>query len=249
MAFISNLRKRPVLLEDCSPDYQHSIQEKRKRQQLIAESVAAAVTLTCVSVVTIEPINQGVDGSIAGIQLTARASESVAGASKSGWESLFQDFRKPLRKGQKFLGYQVTSGFGKRRSPCPGCSNFHRGTDLATPKGVALRVPAELGGRATIRCWRDKRGGGIVADIVSQSFPEYKFQALHLSKCSSGKKKGGEIFARTGDSGTGTGPHLDLRQIHNGKYEPIAKGVVFWILQGSPPHGGIQFGDWKEKMQ
>lgn len=188
------------------------------------------------------------DTAIAGIQFTAQTTGTAVKTGKSVWDSLIPDFRKPLQEGQRFLGYKVTSGFGKRKSPCPGCSTFHRGTDLATPKGTALRVPAPRDQTATIRCWRDGKGGGLVADIKSDAFPGYTFQALHLLRCSSGQKRGGEVFARTGDSGLGTGPHVDLRQIKGKKYEPIAKGIVFWMFQGKPPKGGAHWGDWQEGM-
>ena len=34
--------------------------------------------------------------------------------------------------GDTIAGYQISSAFGPRKSPCPGCSSMHFGNDVAT---------------------------------------------------------------------------------------------------------------------
>lgn len=115
----------------------------------------------------------------------------------------------PIQPGDSIAGYPVTSGFGPRKSPCPGCSSLHNGVDLGTPTGTPLYAPGKAGSSVAVECWEDGGGGGTVANILVDG---QKFQALHLSRCSAGKYSPGEVIARTGNTGNGTGPHLDWRQ-------------------------------------
>jgi murein DD-endopeptidase MepM/ murein hydrolase activator NlpD len=100
-------------------------------------------------------------------------------------------------------GYRVSSGFGKREKPCTGCSSFHPAFDLATPVGTPLYAP----GNINVVCFWDD-GGGNVGQFEWQGMTH---QFLHLQDCVEGSRAFGDVFATTGSSGRGTGPHLDYR--------------------------------------
>lgn len=158
----------------------------------------------------------------------------------------FGDLGVPLKEGDTVNGWKVTSPFGVRVAPCKGCSSFHRGTDLAVSPGELLYVPTPPSVKAEVRCRQpgETGGGGIVAEIL---VPERGtlYQALHLSSCQSGNLTGGSVFGKTGDTGLGTGPHLDLRKVRAMSFEnvdrsgkshvPITKFETYWILTGSSP--------------
>lgn len=101
-------------------------------------------------------------------------------------------------------GFVVTSSFGPRPVPCSGCSSYHAGIDVNTPTGTPLVSPAPV----EVSCKVDGSGGGIVAEFW---YDNMKHQFLHLSDCFPGNRPIGDIFAFTGSTGVGTGPHLDYR--------------------------------------
>lgn len=138
---------------------------------------------------------------------------------------------EPVKVGMTVAGFPVTSNFGKRPPPCPGCSSDHGGVDLGTPTGTPLK---SFVAGTRVKCWWDNGGGGQVADVWIG--PEF-YQALHLSSCRNGTYGPGETFARTGATGRGTGPHLDWRQKVNGAVVQPKKGVLEATLTGTPPAG------------
>ncbi|MEM6434511.1 MAG: M23 family metallopeptidase [Cyanobacteria bacterium P01_D01_bin.115] len=136
------------------------------------------------------------------------------------------DYR-PVEKGDTIAGYPVTSGFGPRPSPCHGCSSDHGGVDLGTPTGTPLHAAV----KAKVTCFWDDGGGGLVADIW---YGPENYRALHLDKCDQGTYAPGEVFAKTGNTGNGTGEHLDWRQQVDGQWVKPTKGVLEATLSGSP---------------
>ena len=152
------------------------------------------------------------------IQLTRPAREQLA--------ELMVD-TAPVEPGDTVAGYAVTSGFGPRVSPCPGCSSNHGGVDLATPVGTPLHAPQAV----EVSCFWDSGGGGLVADIW---LGVENYKALHLDTCEDGTYAAGEVFATTGNTGNGTGPHLDWRQKVNGEWVKPTKGVLESALSGQP---------------
>lgn len=107
----------------------------------------------------------------------------------------------PIAVGDTIAGYRVTSGYGARPRPCPGCSSYHPGIDVGTPTGTPLYAPGDV----TVQC---------KADAASGNYAEFDYQGmlhqwLHLATCTPGQKRFGETFATTGSTGVGTGPHLD----------------------------------------
>ena len=165
----------------------------------------------------------------------------------------FGDLGHAPRVGDKVNGYTVTSAFGNRKSPCAGCSSFHKGVDFGTPVGVRVYAPFDqtIGESVVIQCRSQEQtgGGGLVAElIVTRTDSVVFYQALHLSQCGEGKGKKTAI-AMTGQSGLGTGAHLDLRKAKlpagttefsqidrkSLEFEAISTYESWWILAGSPP--------------
>ena len=113
-----------------------------------------------------------------------------------------------LKPGNKVGRFTVTSGVGLRKSPGGKGSTDHQGVDLDTPIGTRVYAPRNT----TVKCLQSTRGG------KGASFKGVRGQVTlwHLSRCSNGNKKAGELIALTGNSGTATtGPHLHV-EIHLG---------------------------------
>ena len=142
--------------------------------------------------------------------------------------------QEPIAEGQRVAGYLVTSGMGDRIHPIDKTMQPHNGVDLATGIGTPLYAPAVGKDKVTVRCWQDSLGGGTVAEISSQSIPEYRFKALHLSDCDEGTFRAGEPFAATGATGKVDGPHLHWAQLpaHADTYLPPTTGYAQWVLSG-----------------
>ena len=131
-----------------------------------------------------------------------------------------------LQEGDKVAGYKVTSTYQPARMhPVYGEQLPHYGVDIATPIGTRVKVSK----KSTVTCWWDSEGGGEVATVRIIDGEIYNF--LHLSSCVSGTYRQGETFARTGESGVGTGPHLDVRR--GDKMEPMREDVEPF-LTGKP---------------
>ena len=131
-----------------------------------------------------------------------------------------------LSEGDTVAGYEVSSAYDLQRiHPVKGMVEPHYGVDLATPIGTKLLAPEQV----DVVCWWDSQGGGEVATVRMSDGKVLKL--LHLSSCVSGTFEPGTTFARTGDSGTGTGEHLDVRRAD--KTEPT-KEEIEPLLTGKP---------------
>ena len=131
----------------------------------------------------------------------------------------------PMPVGSTVAGYRVTSGYGARPRPCPGCSSYHPAIDVATPKGTPLYAP----GNVEVTC---------KSDLASGNYAEFDYQGmthqwLHLHTCTPGPKSFGEQFAATGSTGVGTGPHLDYRVRQGGQRVYPPKEVLVAALDPS----------------
>lgn len=110
-----------------------------------------------------------------------------------------------VEKGMSIEGFEVTSDFGDRPSPTPGASTFHKGVDLATSIGTPMYAIGEV----NITCQEQNPGAGIYALV---DYRDKNLVLMHLSECKTGNYFKGQIFAKTGNTGTGTGPHLHFEQ-------------------------------------
>jgi murein DD-endopeptidase MepM/ murein hydrolase activator NlpD len=129
----------------------------------------------------------------------------------------------PLEKGDSIGQWKLTSGFGYRPAPCAGCSSYHQGVDINTPIGTPLVMPW----RGQVACsW--SKGGGNVASITAPGKESIKL--LHLAKCTPGHHDAGATIAATGNTGLGTGPHLDVRVYRAGAPVPPGRQVVEKML-------------------
>lgn len=108
----------------------------------------------------------------------------------------------------------ITSGFGWRTHPVTGKKSFHGGIDLGVPVGTNVKAPA----------------AGVVTQVdrnpINGLFVKMKHGAgtetmyLHLDKADVVEGQvlsAGEYFAKSGNSGRSTGPHLDYRVRRNNK--------------------------------
>lgn len=116
-------------------------------------------------------------------------------------------------------GYAVTSEFGPRRSPCAGCSSFHKGIDLATPMGT--NIAAADGGEVIYAQYSD--GYGYTVFIEHDNGVQTRYSHLSQIGVQVGDPVGkGDIIAQSGSSGLGTGPHLDF-----GVYTDTQAGAAY----------------------
>lgn len=132
---------------------------------------------------------------------------------------------EPINKGDVIAGFTVTSGYGTRPAPCPGCSSNHPAIDVGTPTGTPLHAVGDI----EVSC-KSEPAGGNYAEFAYQGILH---QALHLDTCTPGAYKYGEKFATTGASGRGTGPHLDFRVKQDGQRVMPAKQVIHAMLDPS----------------
>jgi len=143
------------------------------------------------------------------------------------------------KTGEMVAGYPVSDEYGIRPfHPVTGAPNVpHNGVDLATPVGTPIHAVGETGDVTTVKCWWDDGGGGWVVNQTAESYPDYVFQSLHMSKngCREGKSEAGEVIAFSGNSGLGTGAHYDFRVKIDGKYVPPATKYVESAMTGDPP--------------
>ena len=120
--------------------------------------------------------------------------------------------RSPLRYSR------ITSVFTTRRfHPVLKSYRPHWGVDYGAPVGTPVQVTAN--GVVVSAGW--DRGGGKVVKVRHAG--GYVTAYLHLSRFASGIRPGarvrqGDIIAYTGATGLASGPHLDYRVQHNGRW-------------------------------
>jgi len=114
--------------------------------------------------------------------------------------------------------YKITSRFNSRRfHPILKVYRPHYGVDLAAPIGTPIMAVAD--GIVTFTGWQ--RGYGRI--VVLKHKGGYKTYYGHLSRFAKGIRKGvrvhqKQVIGYVGRSGYATGPHLDYRVWHNGRF-------------------------------
>jgi hypothetical protein len=138
----------------------------------------------------------------------------------------------PLKKGMTVAGYPVTSGKGYRIHPNTGKKRYHNGVDIATPVGVKVYAFEDM----KVKCLYQQNGAGKYAVVQGST---KIFTLMHLDSCTPGNYKKGQSFAKTGETGLGTGPHLHIEQRNKKGFDEIAsRGYVTAFL--NPDYGNDQ---------
>lgn len=221
--------------DELSPDLRYKLLRRRAAKGGLLTGAAYLLAAGLLAPVAVPQLNAAADDAISQIFNLKQKVDTAA-------EFISPDFASPVQKGEEIAGYAVTSGYGLRDTTNlpAGASADHKGVDLATPEGTKIKAPGKDGDRVTVRCWSDKNGGGLVAEIESESFPNSWFQALHLSDCRTGRFRTGSVIARTGASGIGAA-HLDWRQRDRitDQHQHPQKNYLLWALTGREPNANF----------
>jgi murein DD-endopeptidase MepM/ murein hydrolase activator NlpD len=101
---------------------------------------------------------------------------------------------------------RTTSGFGRRKDPFTGELKGHQGIDIAVPVGTPVQAPLK-GKIITVVMGHPKAGNFVEIQHDNGDVTRY----LHLSDVlveTGDSVDKGEVFAKTGNTGRSTGPHL-----------------------------------------
>lgn len=110
---------------------------------------------------------------------------------------------------------RISSGFGSRTSPTPGASSYHKGIDIAVPKGTPI-VAAESG-TVVVAAYSSSAGNYIMISHGNRLYTVY----MHCSRLAvkeGDNVKRGEVIAYVGSTGISTGNHLHFGVSKNGAY-------------------------------
>lgn len=119
---------------------------------------------------------------------------------------------------------RVTSSFGRRTHPITGDQRMHTGVDYGAPSGSPVQAVAD--GTIVYAGWN----GGYGNFLKIRHSNGYETAYAHLSGFASGISTGtrvqqGQIVARSGNTGSSTGPHLHYEMLQHGRHvNPL--GVV-----------------------
>lgn len=159
-------------------------------------------------------------GRLLGLRYTNRG--DVLEAYSFGEDGGFYDEEgRPLRK--MFLRSpmrysRITSQFTNRRfHPVLKIYRPHYGVDYGAPVGTPARVTSA--GTVVFAGW--DRGGGKTVKVRHPN--DYETAYLHLSRFADGVRPGarvrqGDVIGYVGSTGLASGPHLDYRVKHHGRY-------------------------------
>jgi murein DD-endopeptidase MepM/ murein hydrolase activator NlpD len=201
---------------------------KRRESALKRGDFITAIIVVGLVVCTIEPnLNRAIQASPFGRFFAKVSPVPMVRQEAKDSTSLNLNWQKTPKVGETVAGYRVTSGYGPRAKPCPQCSSYHPAIDVGTPVGTPLYSVAET----TVKCWQDANGGGLVGEYAIAN--NKIVQLLHLSDCKPGKAKAGEVIGKSGNSGIGTGAHLDIRLKPRSVIPPTE--LVEWTLTGKNP--------------
>lgn len=107
----------------------------------------------------------------------------------------------------------VTSPFGYRTSPFTGARRFHKGIDIAAPRGTSVVAPAD--GRVVFA--ENDGAYGLSVEIDHGGGIATRYAHLHKFHVKKGDTvKRGTLIGEVGSTGRSTGPHLHYEVLVNG---------------------------------
>ncbi len=116
--------------------------------------------------------------------------------------------------------HRLTSGYGQRRDPFRGRAAFHRGIDMAAPRGTPIYAPA---GGTVVRAGR-MGGFGNVVEIDHGNGVQTRYAHLHAYLVRRGAEvAAGTQIGRMGRSGRATGVHLHYEVLVDGRHVDPAR--------------------------
>ena len=98
--------------------------------------------------------------------IPASENSQTAHSGKSGFNNapnLSEKWATFPQVGDTIARYQISSAFGPRRSPCPGCCSMHFGNHVATPMYTPLYAIRPVEGTVNVRCWDNGRWGWVAS--------------------------------------------------------------------------------------
>jgi murein DD-endopeptidase MepM/ murein hydrolase activator NlpD len=129
--------------------------------------------------------------------------------------------REFLRSPLKFVTLRVTSGFSRDRyHPILKRYRAHLGVDYGAPMGTPVQT---IGSGVVIHAGRKGQDGNMVEIRHTDGYDTFY---LHLSKIlvrNGEHVTQGQTIGKVGMTGLATGPHLDFRIEHNGRFEDFER--------------------------
>ena len=114
---------------------------------------------------------------------------------------------------------RITSDFGYRKAPTAGASTGHSGIDIGVPVGTPIKSAAD-GTVVAARNGMRGYGTGVFIDhgIINGKRVVSEYGHLSDFDVKAGDKiKQGQVFAKSGNTGISTGPHLHVTIREDGK--------------------------------
>jgi len=113
---------------------------------------------------------------------------------------------KPVRT------YRYTSGFGARKDPKSGRRAYHKGMDMAAPRGTPVYAPAD---GVVIKAGRERGYGNVIRVKHALGFVTV-YAHLHRIHVKSGQRiERGQKIGQVGSTGKSTGSHLHYEIRYN----------------------------------
>ena len=112
----------------------------------------------------------------------------------------------------------VTSWFGKRKKPAPNASTYHKGWDFGVPIGTPVKACADgvvinTGTASGYGYWVKLDHGNVNGKHVTSEYGHISSWSVSVNQV----VKQGQVIAKSGNKGVGSGPHLHLTIKENGK--------------------------------
>lgn len=109
---------------------------------------------------------------------------------------------------------RLASPFGYRRNPFTRRRQFHKGLDIAAPRGTKIIAPAD--GVVTFEDWFSTYGRTV--EITHSSGMKTRYAHMHRAKVKLGQKvKRGDLVGLVGNTGRSVASHLHYEVHKNGR--------------------------------